>query len=41
MSTDLAPVLVTGATGQQGGATVRALLATGVPLLVLPPITMR
>ena len=31
MSTDPAPVLVIGATGQQGGATARALLATGVP----------
>jgi uncharacterized protein YbjT (DUF2867 family) len=43
MSTDLAPVLVTGATGQQGGATARALLATGVPVraLVRDPATDR
>ncbi|MFC7108165.1 hypothetical protein ACFQQB_51815 [Nonomuraea rubra] len=27
----IAPVLVTGATGQQGGATARALLAAGTP----------
>ncbi|MDH2424865.1 NmrA family NAD(P)-binding protein [Sphaerisporangium sp. TRM90804] len=43
MSTDPAPVLVTGATGQQGGATARALLATGVPVraLVRDPSTDR
>jgi uncharacterized protein YbjT (DUF2867 family) len=43
MSTDLAPVLVIGATGQQGGATARALLATGVPVraLVRDPATDR
>ncbi|MEV4381085.1 NmrA family NAD(P)-binding protein [Streptosporangium sp. NPDC049644] len=43
MSTDPAPVLVTGATGQQGGATARALLATGVPVraLVRDPTTDR
>ncbi|MET7706458.1 NmrA/HSCARG family protein [Micromonospora sp. NPDC005413] len=35
MSTDSAPVLVTGATGKQGGATARALLATGVPVRAL------
>jgi uncharacterized protein YbjT (DUF2867 family) len=34
-STDAAPVLVTGATGRQGGATVRALLAAGVPVRAL------
>ncbi|MFI7000135.1 NmrA/HSCARG family protein [Nocardia sp. NPDC050175] len=32
MSTDSEPVLVTGATGKQGGATARALLAAGVPV---------
>nr|WP_258544551.1 NmrA family NAD(P)-binding protein [Micromonospora provocatoris] len=32
---DRAPVLVTGATGRQGGATVRALLAAGVPVRAL------
>ncbi|ASO20899.1 uncharacterized protein YbjT (DUF2867 family) [Actinoalloteichus hoggarensis] len=32
MSTDLAPVLVTGATGRQGGATARALLAAHIPV---------
>ncbi|WP_431899413.1 NmrA family NAD(P)-binding protein [Micromonospora chalcea] len=32
---DRAPVLVTGATGQQGGATARALLAAGVPVRAL------
>ncbi|MFD0559589.1 uncharacterized protein YbjT (DUF2867 family) [Stackebrandtia endophytica] len=32
MSTDSAPVLVTGATGRQGGAVARALLAAGVPV---------
>ncbi|MFD1544309.1 NmrA family NAD(P)-binding protein [Nonomuraea guangzhouensis] len=43
MPTDPAPVLVTGATGQQGGATARALLATGVPVraLVRDPATDR
>ncbi|MCE4946662.1 NmrA family NAD(P)-binding protein [Streptomyces albulus] len=35
MPTDPAPVLVTGATGRQGGATARALLAAGVPVLAL------
>lgn len=35
MSTDSAPVLVTGATGRQGGATARALLAGGVPVRAL------
>lgn len=35
MSTDFAPVLVTGATGRQGGATARALLAAGVPVRAL------
>ncbi|WNZ11670.1 NmrA family NAD(P)-binding protein [Streptomyces sp. 11x1] len=35
MSTDPAPVLVTGATGRQGGATARALLAAGVPVRAL------
>ncbi|WP_067969603.1 NmrA family NAD(P)-binding protein [Nocardiopsis trehalosi] len=33
--TDGRPVLVTGATGQQGGATARALLAAGVPVRAL------
>ncbi|MFI6172317.1 NmrA family NAD(P)-binding protein [Nocardia sp. NPDC051052] len=32
MSTDSEPVLVTGATGKQGGATARALLGAGVPV---------
>jgi uncharacterized protein YbjT (DUF2867 family) len=43
MSTDSAPVLVTGATGRQGGATARALLAAGVPVraLVRDPTTVR
>ncbi|RZT79685.1 uncharacterized protein YbjT (DUF2867 family) [Micromonospora violae] len=43
MSTDSAPVLVTGATGRQGGATARALLAAGVPVraLVRDPATER
>ncbi|MEV4509974.1 NmrA family NAD(P)-binding protein [Dactylosporangium sp. NPDC049525] len=43
MSTDPAPVLVTGATGQQGGATARALLAAGIPVraLVRDPATDR
>jgi uncharacterized protein YbjT (DUF2867 family) len=35
MPTDPAPVLVTGATGKQGGATARALLAAGVPVRAL------
>ncbi|WP_214400911.1 NmrA family NAD(P)-binding protein [Pseudonocardia lacus] len=35
MSADPAPVLVTGATGRQGGATARALLAAGVPVRAL------
>ncbi|MFJ4716399.1 NmrA/HSCARG family protein [Streptomyces sp. NPDC088785] len=35
MTAASAPVLVTGATGQQGGATVRALLAGGVPVRAL------
>ncbi|MEV4460239.1 NmrA family NAD(P)-binding protein [Microbispora sp. NPDC049633] len=35
MAIDSAPVLVTGATGQQGGATARALLANGVPVRAL------
>ncbi|GII93892.1 NmrA family NAD(P)-binding protein [Sinosporangium siamense] len=35
MFTDPAPVLVTGSTGQQGGATARALLAAGVPVRAL------
>lgn len=41
--TDAAPVLVTGATGRQGGATVRALLDAGVPVraLVRDPTTER
>ncbi|WP_328494911.1 NmrA family NAD(P)-binding protein [Streptomyces sp. NBC_00414] len=40
---DSAPVLVTGATGRQGGATTRALLAAGVPVraLVRDPATAR
>jgi uncharacterized protein YbjT (DUF2867 family) len=43
MSTDSAPVLVTGATGRQGGATARALRAAGVPVraLVRDPSTER
>ncbi|MEV6704463.1 NmrA/HSCARG family protein [Micromonospora wenchangensis] len=43
MSTATAPVLVTGATGRQGGATVRALRAAGVPVraLVRDPATDR
>ncbi|MER6530151.1 NmrA/HSCARG family protein [Streptomyces sp. NPDC001508] len=43
MPTDPAPVLVTGATGRQGGATARALLAAGVPVraLVRDPATDR
>jgi uncharacterized protein YbjT (DUF2867 family) len=35
MSAQSAPVLVTGATGKQGGATARALLAAGVPVRAL------
>ncbi|PRY44666.1 NmrA/HSCARG family protein [Umezawaea tangerina] len=35
MSTDSAPVLVTGATGRQGGATARALIAAGIPVRAL------
>ncbi|MEU8379235.1 NmrA family NAD(P)-binding protein, partial [Streptosporangium sp. NPDC048865] len=35
MSADSAPVLVVGATGQQGGATARALIAAGVPVRAL------
>lgn len=35
MAPDAAPVLVTGATGKQGGATARALLAAGVPVRAL------
>ncbi|MEW2547594.1 NmrA family NAD(P)-binding protein [Streptomyces sp. NPDC047002] len=35
MSDTAAPVLVTGATGRQGGATARALLAAGVPVRAL------
>ncbi|MFJ4439542.1 NmrA family NAD(P)-binding protein [Streptomyces sp. NPDC088923] len=34
-SSPSAPVLVTGATGRQGGATVRALLAAGIPVRAL------
>ncbi|MGW3953523.1 NmrA family NAD(P)-binding protein [Streptomyces sp. NPDC004752] len=43
MPTDPAPVLVAGATGRQGGATARALLAAGVPVraLVRDPATGR
>ncbi|MEU5846178.1 NmrA family NAD(P)-binding protein [Saccharopolyspora shandongensis] len=43
MSATSAPVLVTGATGRQGGATARALLAAGVPVraLVRDPATNR
>ncbi|WP_371403349.1 NmrA family NAD(P)-binding protein [Kribbella sp. NBC_00662] len=43
MSTQSAPVLVTGATGRQGGATARALLAAGIPVraLVRDPATER
>ncbi|GAA3093266.1 NmrA/HSCARG family protein [Kribbella aluminosa] len=43
MSTASNPVLVTGATGRQGGATARALLAAGVPVraLVRDPATDR
>lgn len=35
MPPDAAPVLVTGATGKQGGATARALLAAGAPVRAL------
>ena len=35
MPAEPAPVLVTGATGKQGGATARALLAAGVPVRAL------
>lgn len=35
MSVESEPVLVTGATGRQGGATARALLAAGVPVRAL------
>ncbi|MFB9660365.1 NmrA/HSCARG family protein [Glycomyces mayteni] len=35
MTTPTAPVLVTGATGRQGGATARSLLAAGVPVRAL------
>ncbi|MFH8491297.1 NmrA family NAD(P)-binding protein [Streptomyces longisporoflavus] len=35
MTTHAAPVLVTGATGRQGGATARALLAAGTPVRAL------
>ncbi|MDX6740694.1 NmrA family NAD(P)-binding protein [Actinocorallia sp. A-T 12471] len=43
MSPDSAHVLVTGATGKQGGATARALLAAGVPVraLVRDPASAR
>ncbi|SDX65451.1 Uncharacterized conserved protein YbjT, contains NAD(P)-binding and DUF2867 domains [Saccharopolyspora shandongensis] len=43
MSAASAPVLVTGATGKQGGATARTLLAAGVPVraLVRDPATDR
>ncbi|MEV6424569.1 NmrA family NAD(P)-binding protein [Streptomyces sp. NPDC051662] len=43
VTSESAPVLVTGATGRQGGATARALLATGVPVraLVRDPATDR
>ncbi|MGP4017153.1 NmrA family NAD(P)-binding protein [Saccharopolyspora sp. 5N708] len=43
MPTDSAPVLVSGATGKQGGATARALLAAGVAVraLVRDPATDR
>ncbi|WP_405792279.1 NmrA family NAD(P)-binding protein [Streptomyces sp. NBC_01506] len=42
-ATATAPVLVTGATGRQGGATARALLAAGIPVraLVRDPATDR
>ncbi|MFE7639364.1 NmrA family NAD(P)-binding protein, partial [Kitasatospora sp. NPDC057518] len=43
MSAQSAPVLVVGATGQQGGATARALLKAGVAVraLVRDPATAR
>ncbi|MFD6274911.1 NmrA family NAD(P)-binding protein [Streptomyces sp. NPDC060209] len=43
MNTESAPVLVVGATGQQGGATARALLTAGIPVraLVRNPATAR
>ncbi|MEU3063339.1 NmrA/HSCARG family protein [Streptomyces subrutilus] len=43
MSVDSAPVLVVGATGRQGGATARALLAAGIGVraLVRDPATAR
>ncbi|MBB5917384.1 uncharacterized protein YbjT (DUF2867 family) [Nocardia transvalensis] len=43
MTADTAPVLITGATGRQGGATARALRAAGVPVraLVRDPATDR
>jgi uncharacterized protein YbjT (DUF2867 family) len=43
MSAEPAPVLVTGATGRQGGATARALRAAGIPVraLVRDPSTDR
>jgi uncharacterized protein YbjT (DUF2867 family) len=43
MTTNSAPVLVTGATGRQGGATARALLAMGIPVraLIRNPATDR
>jgi uncharacterized protein YbjT (DUF2867 family) len=43
MTTNSAPVLVTGATGRQGGATARALLAMGIPVraLIRDPATDR
>ncbi|MFE9811960.1 NmrA family NAD(P)-binding protein [Streptomyces sp. NPDC005548] len=43
MTTESAPALVVGATGQQGGATARALLAAGIPVraLVRNPSTAR
>ncbi|OLO33205.1 NmrA family protein [Streptomyces sp. MNU77] len=43
MASNTAPVLVTGATGRQGGAVARALLAVGIPVraLVRDPHTRR
>ncbi|HEY9328287.1 MAG TPA: NmrA/HSCARG family protein [Streptomyces sp.] len=43
MPSESSPALVVGATGQQGGATARALLATGIPVraLVRSPDTAR
>lgn len=43
MASRTAPVLVTGATGGQGGASARALLAAGIPVraLVRDPHTQR